>query len=1129
LKEAPSISSEKRPPSSMDYRLLRSEAIDNTQNISGDKWTDYNIHDPGVTILEQFCYALTDVAYRTNLSIEDLLFTGQNVKTIARNSALIPAEEIFASSAITESDYRILFLDEFANKISNCWFNRIEPHLEGLKGLYELVVHLTSDLHPSEYDQIKSDLFKFYRSHRNLCEDLESIKILEPEDIQLLADIEIFQDTEAEEIVAEILFQLESYFNPKINFHSLESMKSMGMSLDQIFDIPSYKHGFILKNELKPKQNQFHLSKIEDLIRQVKGVRSVKNLLLFQDGVPVNSDTIKVKDSNFLTFQANQHFISSNRDPGSSIKLYKGGVQNNFLAHKAEALLFQKLTSFNRSYEGDTLTFSPSASSVKKSEIESYDSIQTNFPIIYGVGNSTPPLQEGKRRQSQSSQLKAYLMFFDQIMANHLAQLSHLSKLISTQEIDVSKLKTYFTQSLQNKVNGADELLKKTLRPISTIKGDIEILQNISDINSETFRKKNEPLQKELQQKEKIVKELSSSIYDSLLNYSKAELKRSKLVSDRRIIINFLKLKTDETSPEDSQRILDENKQLIKSELAGIEQQVELTEEELADLMGSFDNEIERKNRLLSHMLARFGEQFSTDFHLKFSDMLGSSESEKIDKRLIELKSEFLKQIGNINKFKAQGINLNSANPQSTSLQKKVNLLLNLPEQRKTSSKRRKRSEKFSIKRISGDELTTDINEKIETPFIKRSIDTSGSDKATFIINSTEYLKYLFQFGLHKNNYKIVQNNTMWEVFFIPPTEEKASLLFVTPSKKEADEKLSSLVQKLIETSKENERFFIVEHILLRPISYRECRFFLKNQENDSIFKSLTIDKEEQQYLTAQDTLILAAYEENYRISKNELGDFIVTIKSKSGKILVESCHSFMTVLKAEEFIKLYSSYYYQSINQSTDNIELDNKVKYFLELLDHNNEALLKSTESSSPGEHNKLLKTLISAASTSTSFEIRKEAKRRYKVALTDGDNKEIAFSINEFSSETEANTYIAEASNYFSEQPQDVEEFKAVRFSKLNDHAIESYNNQLSVVFPDWTGRFNNLEFLEVFKQTIFNCTPAHLSINFMGLDFKSMSSFEKQYAELLDELANVSYENRDKVANMSNQVFKFLVNE
>ena len=45
----------------MDYAFLRQEGIRWLEQLAGDQWTDFNTHDPGITILEQLCYALTDL------------------------------------------------------------------------------------------------------------------------------------------------------------------------------------------------------------------------------------------------------------------------------------------------------------------------------------------------------------------------------------------------------------------------------------------------------------------------------------------------------------------------------------------------------------------------------------------------------------------------------------------------------------------------------------------------------------------------------------------------------------------------------------------------------------------------------------------------------------------------------------------------------------------------------------------------------------------------------------------------------------------------------------------------------------------------------------------------------------
>ena len=42
-------------------------------------WTDYNVHDPGITILEALCYAITDLGYRMGWRIEDILVAQSSI------------------------------------------------------------------------------------------------------------------------------------------------------------------------------------------------------------------------------------------------------------------------------------------------------------------------------------------------------------------------------------------------------------------------------------------------------------------------------------------------------------------------------------------------------------------------------------------------------------------------------------------------------------------------------------------------------------------------------------------------------------------------------------------------------------------------------------------------------------------------------------------------------------------------------------------------------------------------------------------------------------------------------------------------------------------------------------------
>ena len=61
----------------MDYAGLRREGISLLERLGGTIWSDFNTHDPGVTILEQLCYAITDLGYRINYGMADLLAGGE--------------------------------------------------------------------------------------------------------------------------------------------------------------------------------------------------------------------------------------------------------------------------------------------------------------------------------------------------------------------------------------------------------------------------------------------------------------------------------------------------------------------------------------------------------------------------------------------------------------------------------------------------------------------------------------------------------------------------------------------------------------------------------------------------------------------------------------------------------------------------------------------------------------------------------------------------------------------------------------------------------------------------------------------------------------------------------------------
>lgn len=120
-------------PSQLEnFTELRAKALAYIQQSGTAHWTDHNVHDPGITIMEAICYALGDVGFRMNFPIQDLLT--DSIGNPAPNTYYLPAE-ILPNHAVTINDFRKLILD--LPTVKNAWFWPLTPSETGIKPDYE--------------------------------------------------------------------------------------------------------------------------------------------------------------------------------------------------------------------------------------------------------------------------------------------------------------------------------------------------------------------------------------------------------------------------------------------------------------------------------------------------------------------------------------------------------------------------------------------------------------------------------------------------------------------------------------------------------------------------------------------------------------------------------------------------------------------------------------------------------------------------------------------------------------------------------------------------------------------------------------------------------------------------------
>ena len=85
-------------------------------------WTDYNTHDPGISILEALAYAITELAYRTGFPIEDILASA--ARRLAPtdpypDQTFYSARKILTVNPTTAEDFRRLLID--VDTVRNAW------------------------------------------------------------------------------------------------------------------------------------------------------------------------------------------------------------------------------------------------------------------------------------------------------------------------------------------------------------------------------------------------------------------------------------------------------------------------------------------------------------------------------------------------------------------------------------------------------------------------------------------------------------------------------------------------------------------------------------------------------------------------------------------------------------------------------------------------------------------------------------------------------------------------------------------------------------------------------------------------------------------------------------------------
>lgn len=110
---------------SQDFEFLREEGMKLIRANATDTWTDHNLHDPGITILEACCYAITEMGLRSGIPMRDLLASDAG----GRKQEFFTAAQILPVSPITANDIRKVLIEH--PLVENAWAFPMSSKPEG--------------------------------------------------------------------------------------------------------------------------------------------------------------------------------------------------------------------------------------------------------------------------------------------------------------------------------------------------------------------------------------------------------------------------------------------------------------------------------------------------------------------------------------------------------------------------------------------------------------------------------------------------------------------------------------------------------------------------------------------------------------------------------------------------------------------------------------------------------------------------------------------------------------------------------------------------------------------------------------------------------------------------------------
>lgn len=386
------------------YSRLQKQTLTEVQRLSGRVWTDFNVHDPGVTLADIADYALTELDYKLNFPLVDYLTTKDNTFDPKR-FGLFPPDEVYTTAPVTTEDYRKLFFS-YIPELENVW---IKCNMD--TGGYIIKV-LLSPFEEENKDVVKQ-IKAIYNSHRNLCEYLEDVDVVHPEELDFHAEFEIEPGNDASVILARVYLTILRYLSGGVSLSIPEDQPTSGLSLEQWLEGSENALRIVIPEQ---QNTEYELYK---KLTAIKGIRSFSTCYL-QKGLNPLTDFSK----------------------GYSLKIPRQEDEmRNIRIRCGRSLVDVDMEKFSEQLK--TFYYTKGSIRTKKTGKKEYDwgSPEGTYRDIfshYPIAREFPACYHLSTDKVTATSFEVYLKLYDQVIENGLQQVKELPRLFSILEIDMN-------------------------------------------------------------------------------------------------------------------------------------------------------------------------------------------------------------------------------------------------------------------------------------------------------------------------------------------------------------------------------------------------------------------------------------------------------------------------------------------------------------------------------------------------------------------------------------------------------------------------------------------------------------------------------------------------------------------